>query len=65
MRRLVTIIEHALREIERRQWEQHARIEEARQAIVLLEQEKQQILAEAAAAGLALDRQLRDPSVDR
>ena len=56
----MTIIENALRDIERRQLEQHARIEDAKQAIVLLEQEKQQILAEAARAGLGLDRQLRD-----
>jgi hypothetical protein len=56
----MTIIEHAIRDIERRQLEQHARIEEARRALVLLEQEKQQILAAASRAGLSLDRQLRD-----
>lgn len=50
----MTIIENALRDIERRQLEQQARIEDAKQALIYLEQEKQQILADVARAGLEL-----------
>ena len=51
----MTIIEHALRDLERRILEQHARIEDAKQALLYLEQEKTQILAEVARATQELE----------
>jgi len=55
-RRAMAIIDVAIQDIERRMTEQHARIDDATQALVFLQQEKDQILKEAAEAAAARAR---------
>jgi hypothetical protein len=66
-RKAMRLIDYALQDIERRMDEQHARIEEAKQALMFLQEEKNSILkeaAEAAAARAARDEVKRSSLVD-
>jgi len=67
-RQEMALIDYAIQDIERRMNEQYARIDEAKQALVFLQREKEQILEEAAAAAAAKaarDEATRTAVVDR
>jgi hypothetical protein len=63
---MLTLLEQGLVDIDRRMIEQHARMEEARQALAYLQEEKEKIIKDAveAAAKAARDEVTRTPLVD-